>query len=360
MLQLWAIWSWDLGAVLGTAFTVLYAVVDQATIGKFNKFKPLLGALQSTLDSIQPLVIKQIGEYNVKLELPNDEIEKLVKQMEEGEKLVLKLSKLRFWNRIKSLYTDQLVELDGCLKGLLKHIVMQQARDIKENLLVAKQTATQLVQFQEFNERLLRERMLLQEDAKDLQEKFVLALQNNGKQLLQLQGVIEEMMKQQEARGVTTDDGTGDLVGGDGLVALFDVLFGSVQQLFKENVTYKPVLKNIKSTLDSLEPLIEEIIYESLNYGQKGQVQYLTIKMREGLELCGKCKMIGTWNIYKKLSYSNKLFQWGESLQREIDILIEKLEEDDQHDEKASSAPSRLGEYMCDRTYKIEDEIYAL
>lgn len=199
-----------LGAVLGTAFTVLYAAVDQATVSKLKKFKPLLGALQSTLDSIQPLVIKQIAEYNVKLELPNDEIEKLVKQMEEGEKLVLKLSKLRFWNRIKSRYTDQLVELDRSLKGLLKHIVMQQARDVKENLLVAKQTATQLFQFQEFNEKLLRERTLLQEDAKDLQDKFVLALQNNGKQLLQLQEVIEEMMKQQEARGVTADAETGN------------------------------------------------------------------------------------------------------------------------------------------------------
>lgn len=147
------------------------------------------------------------------------------------------------------------------------------------------------------------------------------------------------------------------------MVALFKVLFGSVQQLFKEHVTYKPVLKNIKSTLDSLEPLIEEIAYESLNYGQKGQVQRLTTQMREGLELCRKCKMIGTWkwNIYKQLSYANKLFQWDESLQREIDILIWQLEqESDKRHLKANSAPSSLGKYVWNPKLKDRTLQYAL
>lgn len=58
----------------------------------------------------------------------------------------------------------------------------QQARGIKENLLVEKKSAKQLIQFQDFmKDVLLRERMLLKEDANNLQEKFVLALQNNEK-----------------------------------------------------------------------------------------------------------------------------------------------------------------------------------
>ncbi|KAL6181882.1 hypothetical protein ACLB2K_048530 [Fragaria x ananassa] len=155
--RLGALWNTDLsefvaimadlvlGAALGTTFTVLYDAVHEATVGKFKTIKPLLGALESTLASIQPLVIKQIGDYNVKLELPNDEVSKLQKQTREGEELICRWSKLRWWNRIKARYIVQLVELDASLKGLLKHIVMQQARDIKENLLVVKQTAKQLV-----------------------------------------------------------------------------------------------------------------------------------------------------------------------------------------------------------------------
>nr|XP_011463933.1 PREDICTED: uncharacterized protein LOC105351433 isoform X1 [Fragaria vesca subsp. vesca] len=331
-----------LGAALGTTFTVLYDAVREATVGKFKTIQPLLRAVESTLASIQPLVIKQIGDYNVKLELPNDEVEKLQKQMREGEELICRLSKLRWWNRIKSRYIVQLVELDASLKGLLTHIVMQQARDIKENLLVVKQTAKQFVQFQEFNERLLRERTLLQEDARGLQEKFVLQLQNNGEQLLQLQRVIVDMMMEQEVREVT-DSETGDMVGVAALVTLFKVLFGNVQHLFKQNVTYKPVLRNIKSTLDSLGPVIE-VIEETnrfLSYSEKRQIHCLAIEMRAGVELFRRCSKIGTWNIYKNLSYNSKLIQWDESLQREIDRLIANL--DDQHYEKASSAPSCFG-----------------
>lgn len=45
------------GAGLGLAFTMLYDAVKEGMIGKFMEFKPLLGALRSTLESIQPLVI---------------------------------------------------------------------------------------------------------------------------------------------------------------------------------------------------------------------------------------------------------------------------------------------------------------
>ncbi|KAM5572311.1 hypothetical protein ABKV19_012394 [Rosa sericea] len=306
------------GAGLGTVFTMLYDVVKEGlVVGKFMQFKPLLGALKSTLDSIQPLIIQQIGEHNLKLGLPNDEIQNLEKQMREAEKLVLKLSKLRMWNRIKSRYTDQLVELDGTLKRLLKQVLMQQARDVKENLMVAKETAQQLVEIQEFNERLLKERTLQQEEARDLQDKFVSALQNNAKQLVQLQGVIEEMMKQQEAREVT-DAGTGN-----DLERLFNVLYESVQRLMVEHVTYKPMLQSIECALDSLQPLVKVTKKPSglLLDRLKEDLEVLRIQMQKGMELLRKCSKIGTWNIYKRFKYANKLIQWEESLRRQIDIL---------------------------------------
>ncbi|XP_024174406.1 uncharacterized protein LOC112180138 [Rosa chinensis] len=306
------------GAGLGTVFTMLYDVVKEClVVGKFMQFKPLLGALKSTLDSIQPLIIQKIGEHNLKLGLPNDEIQNLEKQMREAEKLVVKLSKLRMWNRIKSRYTDQLVELDGTLKRLLKQVLMQQARDVKENLMVAKETAQQLVEMQEFNERLLKERTLQQEEAIDLQHKFVSALQNNAKQLVHLQGVIEEMMKQQEAREVT-DAGTGY-----DLEKLFNLLYESVQRVMVEHVTYKPMLQSIECALDSLQPLVKVTKKPSglLLDRLKEDLEVLRIQMQNGMELLRKCAKIGTWNIYKRFKYANKLIQWEESLRRQIDIL---------------------------------------
>ncbi|KAM5572313.1 hypothetical protein ABKV19_012396 [Rosa sericea] len=332
------------GAGLGAGFTVLYDVINKGMVGKFIQFKPLLAALRSTLDSIQPLIIRQIGEHNLKLDLPNEEIRELEKQMKEGEELICKLSKLRWWNRIKSRYTSQLVELDRSLKGLLKQVLMQQARDIKENLLVAKQTARQLVEFQEFNERLLRERTLLQEDARESQEKFLLALQNNGKKLVELQAVIEEMMKQQEARDVTNAVAAaeGNQLEEPNLMSIFKDLYEALQQLFNENNTYKPVLISIKSTLDSLPPLIEVTentiylrVHESLKeilleqdreqYQElKEKLKNVRMQMLEGVELFRNFSKHHPWNFCKKSHNAYKLIQWDESLQRHVKKLMEK------------------------------------
>ncbi|KAL6177336.1 hypothetical protein ACLB2K_048862 [Fragaria x ananassa] len=311
------------GAGLGEGFTVLYDVINKGMVGKFLQFKPLLEALRSTLDSIQLLIIQQIGEHNVKLDLSNEDIRELERKMREGQKLICKLSKLRWWNRIKnSRYTSQLVELDRSLKGLLKQVLMQQARDIKENLLVVKQTARQLVEFQEFNERLLRERTLLQEDARELQEKFLLALHNNGKRLAELQAVIEKMMKQQEAREVTnavaSTEGDfflkmasrGNHLKVTNLMPLYKDLYEALQQLFNENSKYKPVLRSIKTTLDSLPPLTEvteNTIYlrgvreshkkllSEKDHEQNGELKEklnnISMKMLEGIDLFGNLSL---------------------------------------------------------------------
>ncbi|XP_050377896.1 uncharacterized protein LOC126795117 [Argentina anserina] len=339
-----------LGAVLGAAFTVLQEAVNKATVGKFKKCKPLLGALQSTLDSIQPLVIQQIGEYNEKLKLPNDEIEALDRQMREGEYLIRKLSKLGWWNHIRSRHTRKLIELNGSLQRLLKHIVMQQARDIKENLIVTKQTkqqiaelqedtrrfalalqdsGKQLVEFQELNERLLQERMLLQEGARDSQKTLFAALEENGKQLVHLHGVIEKMMKQQGSKGATdaeTDDSDDEWLKPneeeDDLVALSDLLYEGVRLLFDKDVMDKPVLKSIESTLAASLPPLKEVSRPAGFNVNEMRVEAVMIRMREGVKLFRQCSNLQTWNMYRKFKYANKLIQWDESLRVEINILL--------------------------------------
>lgn len=120
-----------------SVFTLLYDGVKQA-IGKTGTFKYVLRDIKSTLESLNKLhatAIRQIGEYNLELGLPNDEVEDLKQQMEEGAKLVGKLSDFRVWNYCcLNCYTDQLVDLDRSLKRLLDNIKLQEARDVKEIL----------------------------------------------------------------------------------------------------------------------------------------------------------------------------------------------------------------------------------
>ena len=154
----------------GTLFTLLYDGVKQA-MSKSGTFKSLLGDLQSTLDSLVARDIQQIGEHNVELGLPNEEIEGLKMLMEEGVKLVEKLSNFRMWNYCcLNDYSEQIVELDRALKRLLQKLKMQEARDVKEVLVLARQNRDKL---DEVNRRLLDIQKLLQERAGDVTESSV-------------------------------------------------------------------------------------------------------------------------------------------------------------------------------------------
>ncbi|PRQ47901.1 putative powdery mildew resistance protein, RPW8 [Rosa chinensis] len=128
------------GAALGAAFGTLFDVVKEA-LEKSAMFKPLLKTIKSTLDSLQPL-IQQIEMHNAELNLPNEEIESCKKQMEEGVELVRKLSKVSKWNYRKPRYTDQLVQLDGSLKRMLDIMKVQEARDVKETLVLVRSIDT--------------------------------------------------------------------------------------------------------------------------------------------------------------------------------------------------------------------------
>ncbi|RXI05685.1 hypothetical protein DVH24_017727 [Malus domestica] len=144
----------------GTLFTLLYDGVKQA-MSKSGTFKTLLGDLKSTLDSLEPRDIQQIGEHNVELGLPNEEIESLQMQMEDGVKLVGKLSNLRMWNYCcLDDYAQQIVELDRALKRF---------KDVKEVLVLSRQNRDKP---DEVNRRLLDIRKLLQQRAGDAVEDF--------------------------------------------------------------------------------------------------------------------------------------------------------------------------------------------
>nr|POE89714.1 putative disease resistance protein [Quercus suber] len=100
-----------LGAAFGEGFTVLHNTVTDV-VSKARMFKPILNRLASTLDRLVPTVdeIKRLSEQ---LELPERETKRLMEQMEEGEKLVSKCLKIRWWNYVfKVQYSSKLEELD--------------------------------------------------------------------------------------------------------------------------------------------------------------------------------------------------------------------------------------------------------
>ncbi|VVA09553.1 PREDICTED: probable [Prunus dulcis] len=288
----------------GTLFTLLYDGVKQA-MSKSGTFKSLLGDLQSTLDSLVARDIQQIGEHNVELGLPNEEIEGLKMLMEEGVKLVEKLSNFRMWNYCcLNDYSEQIVELDRALKRLLQKLKMQEARDVKEVLVLARQNRDKL---DEVNRRLLDIQKLLQERAGDVTESSV-----SG-------GNAETVREQSQGNGeqqVTSFDGR------TSLQAVFIVLFDVVIEVKDKTTVFKPLLGDLKSTLDSLKPLIEEIAkHNKILDRPKEELENFRNQMEKGVELIHKCSKVRLWSSCKQYKYRDKLMGLDESLQKLLNIL---------------------------------------
>ncbi|XP_057975730.1 probable disease resistance protein At5g66900 isoform X1 [Malania oleifera] len=122
------------GAALGTAFNELYTVVVEVGKGAI-RFKPTLKRLESTLRRIGP-TIKEISEYNRLLDRPEEETAPLISLMKEGETLVRKCAKVRWWHCCKKPpNTRRLRELEDRLEEIIQvDFMVFQCRDNKEIL----------------------------------------------------------------------------------------------------------------------------------------------------------------------------------------------------------------------------------
>ncbi|XP_068328041.1 uncharacterized protein [Pyrus communis] len=292
----------------GTLFTLLYDGVKQA-MSKSSTFKSLLGDLKSTLDSLVPRDIQQIEEHNVELGLPNEEIESLKMQMEEGVKLVVKLSNFRMWNYCCLYdYTDQIVELDRALKRLLQKLKMQEARDVKEVLLLSRQNRDKL---DEVNRRLLDIQKLLQQRAGE-----------GGSGLENLvSGSSTETAPPEQTQGNGGEQVT-SFDGGASLEAVFLALFDAVIGAKDKIVMFKPLFENLISTLESLKPLIEEVTkHKKILDRAEERLEDFRIQMENGVELIDKCAKDHLWASCKQCKYTDRLLRLDESLQILLNIL---------------------------------------
>lgn len=193
------------GAVLGTLFADLYKGFKEMT-GQIKSFKRNLDNLNSTLESLKPLIFEQIGELNVKLGLPTLEIEDLKRRMEDGAELVRRLSQIRRRDLVikRSYYRKQLDELDGSLKRLLDTLKMQEARDVKETLFEVRQQTTTLLGIEELLKTLV-ETLKLRLEPRVAKETLLSAVESS-KKLVELEASTRQLLDkpavQREARKV--------------------------------------------------------------------------------------------------------------------------------------------------------------
>ncbi|TQD96408.1 hypothetical protein C1H46_017903 [Malus baccata] len=306
------------GAAVGALFGALYDMVKVAVGKTAMQYRPLLGDLKFTLDSLRPRIIQQIGDHNVELGLPNDEIESLQRQMEEGIELVRKLSNVGMWNCniwcsccncTKPSYTDQLVELDRSLRILLEILRLQEARDVKEALLLARKIHDK-------------------QDELDKKMSDLLKVQQEAGLTAQHETTVGELSAS-NTQTMVQDRVEGNSVQGAALGAAFAVLFGAVIQVKDNTRMFKRVLGYLKSTLDSLKPLTEEVAKcNRVLHLPKEELESFRIEMEKGIELVVKCSKVRLWASYRKYEYSNKPLGLDESLQRLLYILRMQLARD--------------------------------
>ncbi|XP_062002410.1 probable disease resistance protein At5g66900 isoform X4 [Rosa rugosa] len=112
------------------------------------------------------------------------------------------------------------------------------------------------------------------------------------------------------------------LVRGEALEASFVALYDAIKEVNEHHLMFKALLGDIRSTLDSIEPLIKETAEDDKELDfPEDELQNFGVQMEEGIKLIRKCSKVGPLSTYKKYKYTNKLGELGKYLQRLLDIL---------------------------------------
>ncbi|KAL3583699.1 hypothetical protein D5086_014760 [Populus alba] len=122
------------GNAIGAVFGGLVKVIENVT-KKALVFKTKLKQIQETLESNSP-ILNEIKQLDERLDRRNEQIEKIMEVIRNGETLVLECSKIRWyhcWRRPK--YTDKLIELERSINQFFQTVMPAQiARGNREIL----------------------------------------------------------------------------------------------------------------------------------------------------------------------------------------------------------------------------------
>ncbi|KAL6136954.1 hypothetical protein ACLB2K_062249 [Fragaria x ananassa] len=124
------------GAVLGKAFSTLYAGIDDL-IAKNRMFRSLFKVIRSRLDTLKPLIIDMALSNEQLSYTNNDELRGLEKVLEVGERLVLKCSNVRLWDLYRKYkYATKLLAWEEELDRQLQLLQVQGIRNGKKTAVV--------------------------------------------------------------------------------------------------------------------------------------------------------------------------------------------------------------------------------
>ncbi|XVE87186.1 hypothetical protein DITRI_Ditri18aG0095800 [Diplodiscus trichospermus] len=110
-----------------------------------------------------------------------------------------------------------------------------------------------------------------------------------------------------------------DLIGG----AAYGELLRAVVEATKTAAMFRDALKDVKSTLSSIQPKIKELESFNKELDKEHETEELFEIIRCGQELVTKCSKIQRWNFFKKDRYTHKLNAFKESLGRFCQIHLQ-------------------------------------
>lgn len=147
-------------------------------------------------------------------------------------------------------------------------------------------------------------------------------------------------------------------VGGALLGAVFGELLKAVEEVTTKAVEFKTLLNRLKSTLNQITPIIEDI--EKLNRvldRPNIETEMFTDKLKEGKRLVLKCAGVRWWNLYAKPLHAKRLIAFENSLVRffQIDVTAQIsrdskkiLETVNRIDGKVERIGTKVGGGVCD------------
>lgn len=300
----------------GIPFQLLYDAVKIA-VSKSRKFRTHLTELQLTLDQLKPQIIQQINDANVQLNLPNDVVQGLQTKMVEGKVLVDKLLKLSLWNIriwgncyncIGPDIAEELGQLDRSLRALMVQLGLEGNRNTTELIGLT---------------RSVRDK---QDELDKKLEDFLSGQQRMNDMLMAHNEAIGRIVSN-SVQPLASSSGGGGAAPALGVV--FQQLFDVVIRVKVKNMMFKRLLKRFESTLDCLQPLIEEIAEDnSILHLPEQEVKNLTKQIKNGVELVHKCSKVRKRANYKKYVYINKILNLNDSLQGLFSRLKGQVERD--------------------------------
>lgn len=118
----------------------------------------------------------------------------------------------------------------------------------------------------------------------------------------------------------------GASLGGADLGAVYRVLFDVVTEVKDKTMMFRPLLGDLKSMLDSLKPLIEEIAqHNNVLVLPNEELEKFRIQMDKGVEIVRKCSKVRAWTSYKKYNYTIRLIGLNESIRLQLSRLREQV-----------------------------------